>query len=247
MRILGVSPSRYASTRFPGKSLVDIMGQPMVWRVYEQSMKATCFQKIVVATDDHRIYSAIEERGGNVVMTSENHRNGTERCVEALVKIGEDYDYVVNIQGDEPFIQADPLEELCELLDGKVQLATLVSQIENQKSLINPGVMKVIFDKSHNAIYFSRQAIPYIRDTEKDKWSGAFTYYKHVCIYAYRSDVLQEVAALEMTPLERAESLEQLRWIEHGYKIKIGITNYDSVSIDTPEDLERALQGIVNK
>ncbi|MFC2123317.1 3-deoxy-manno-octulosonate cytidylyltransferase [Bacteroidota bacterium] len=247
MKILGVIPSRYASTRFPGKPLVDILGQPMVWRVYEQAVKAKCFQKIIVATDDQRIYKAIEEREGNVVMTSDSHKNGTERCVEAMVKAGEDFDYVVNIQGDEPFIQPEPLGELCELLDGEVHLATLVSKITDQKSLINPGVMKVIFNNSQDAIYFSRQAIPFIRDSDKDHWHKAFTFYKHVCIYAYRSDILPKVASLEMTPLEKAESLEQLRWIEHGYKIKAGITNYDSISIDTPEDLERALQGIINK
>ena len=247
MRILGVIPSRYASTRFPGKPLIDIQGQPMVWRVYEQASKAKCFEKVVVATDDKRIEKVIKERGGNVVMTSEKHRNGTERCVEALTISGENFNYVVNIQGDEPFIQPEPLEELCTLLDGKVQLATLVNQVTDHKSLTNPGVMKVIINKKQEAIYFSRQAIPFIRDTDVDHWHEAFTFYKHVCIYAYRSDILPEVASLDMTPLEKAESLEQLRWIENGYKIKVGITNYDSISIDTPEDLERALLGNINK
>jgi len=247
MKILGVIPARYASTRFPGKPLVDILGEPMIWWVYEQAKKASCLQKVVVATDDRRIYDAVEKRGGEVVMTSDKHRNGTERCVESLEKIDGEYDYVVNIQGDEPFIQPQPLQELCHLLDGQVQLATLVSKVESEDALTNPGVMKVIFNKNNEALYFSRQAIPYLRDPGNKQWHNAFTFYKHVCIYAYRSDILPEVASLEMTPLEKAESLEQLRWLENGYKIKVGITEYDSISIDTPEDLERALQGMINK
>lgn len=247
MKILGIIPSRYASSRFPGKPLVDILGKPMIWRVYEQASKADCFHKIVVATDDQKIFDAVADRGGRVLMTSEKHRNGTERCVEALKKVGEDFDYVINIQGDEPFIQPEPLEELAQLLDGNVELGTMVGPITKYEELINPGVVKVIFNKHYEALYFSRHPIPYVRDVETSKWIQKYTFYKHISIYAYRTDVLGDVANLDMSNLERAESLEQLRWIENGYKIKLGITGYTSISIDTPEDLERALLIYGNK
>jgi len=241
-KILGVIPARYASTRFPGKALADISGKPMVQRVYEQASKAKSLDHVVVATDHVKIYDKVREFGGNVVMTREDHPSGTDRCYEALMKTGDDYDYIINIQGDEPFIQPKQIDELAALLDGETQLATLAAKIGDEASLSNTGIVKVIFDYNGNAIYFSRESIPYFRGAEKSEWLRKHTYYKHVALYAYRRDILAEITLLKVSSLERAESLEQLRWIENGYKIRIGVTEHETIGIDTPEDLERALK-----
>lgn len=174
-------------------------------------------------------------------MTSDRHTNGTERCAEVLTRY-EDFDYVVNIQGDEPFIKPQQIDGLCKLLDGSVQLGSMVKKIEDPSLLSNPSIMKVIINKFHEAIYFSRTAIPYVRDEKIENWLQKHTFYKHICIYAYRSDILFEITNLPPGALETAESLEQLRWIENGYKIKIGITTFESQSVDTPEDLARILK-----
>tara|TARA_Y100001972_G_C7626773_1_gene314412 strand:+ start:239 stop:970 length:732 start_codon:yes stop_codon:yes gene_type:complete len=240
MKILGIIPARYASTRFPGKPLVDVAGKPMIRRVYEQSKQSEGLDEVVVATDDERIADEVIRFGGKVELTSEKHRNGTERCAEVLERYP-DYDYVVNIQGDEPFIKPQQIDGLCDLLDGSVQLGSMVKKIEDPALLDNPSIMKVIMNKFHEAIYFSRTAIPYVRDYPKDEWLQHHTFYKHICIYAYRSDILFEITNLPPADLETSESLEQLRWIENGYKIKIGITEFESHSVDTPQDLERIL------
>ena len=240
MKILGVIPARYASTRFPAKALIDIGGKTMIQRVYEQALKAQSLNKVVVATDHDLIFNKVTEFGGDVVMTSTKHPTGTDRCFETLTKQEEDFDYVINIQGDEPFIKPEQINELASLLNGHTQLATLVTPVKDKELLFNPGVMKVIFNKYHDAIYFSRECIPHIRGLDKSNWFEYHTFYKHICLYAYRSDILAEITQLEQSLLEKAESLEQLRWIENGYKIKIGITEHESISIDTPQDLERA-------
>ena len=240
MKILGIIPARYASTRFPGKPLVDVAGKPMIRRVYEQSKQSNGLDEVVVATDDERIADEVIRFGGKVELTSEKHRNGTERCAEVLERYP-DYDYVVNIQGDEPFIKPQQIDGLCDLLDGSVQLGSMVKKIEDPTLLDNPSIMKVILNKFHEAIYFSRTAIPYVRDYPKAEWLKHHTFYKHICIYAYRSDILFEITNLPPADLETSESLEQLRWIENGYKIKIGITEFESHSVDTPQDLERIL------
>lgn len=240
MKILGIIPARYASTRFPGKPLVDVAGKPMIRRVYEQSKQSEGLDEVVVATDDERIADEVIRFGGKVELTSEKHRNGTERCAEVLERYP-DYDYVVNIQGDEPFIKPQQINGLCDLLDGNVQLGSMVKKIEDPGLLDNPSIMKVILNKFHEAIYFSRTAIPYVRDYPKAEWLQHHTFYKHICIYAYRSDILFEITNLPPGDLEISESLEQLRWIENGYKIKIGITEFESHSVDTPQDLERIL------
>ncbi|WKN29659.1 3-deoxy-manno-octulosonate cytidylyltransferase [Porifericola rhodea] len=241
MKILGIIPARLASTRFPAKALADIKGKSMVQRVYEQTSAAKKLDKVVVATDHEDIRKHVESFGGEVVMTSEAHPSGTDRCREALDQQDTDYDYVVNIQGDEPFIAPETIDELVALLDGKTQLATLVNQVKEAPLLFNPTIMKVMFNKNMEAIYFSRECVPYLRGVDKSEWLQHHTYYKHVCIYAYRADILREVTELQVSSLEKAESLEQLRWLENGYPIKIGITEHESISIDTPEDLERAL------
>ena len=241
MKILGIIPARYASSRFPGKPLVDIAGKSMIRRVYEQSKQSKLLNDVIVATDDERIADEVISFGGKVELTSSEHTNGTERCAEVL-SLYEDYDYAVNIQGDEPFIKPQQLDGLCELLDGTVQLGSMVKKIEDPALLTNPSIMKVIINRFHEAIYFSRTAIPYVRDLKQEDWLSKHTFYKHICIYAYRADILFEITRLPPGKLEMAESLEQLRWIENGYKIKIGITDFESHSVDTPADLERILK-----
>ena len=240
-KILGIIPARYASSRFPAKALTDIGVKPMVRRVYEQAMKADGINKIVVATDHEEIFRTVKEFGGNVVMTSEHHPSGTDRCFEALQKEVEAYDYVINIQGDEPFINPDQINELAALLDGTVQLATMVSPIKDEVTLSNTNVVKVAFNRQMEALYFSREGIPHLRGIGKNEWISKHTYYKHVALYAYRTDILEEITKLPVSSLEKAESLEQLRWLENGYRIKIAITDHESFGIDTPEDLEKAL------
>lgn len=212
----------------------------MVQRVYEQATQATLLEKVVVATDHEKIYQHVQDFGGEVYMTSPHHPSGTDRCMEALTKQDWGYDYVVNIQGDEPFIKPEQIDELARLLDRKVELATLVSKVKDPDSLFNYGIMKVVFNNRHEALYFSRECIPHVRGAQRDTWWQQHTFYKHVCLYAYRTDILREITDLPPSSLEKAESLEQLRWLEYGYTIKVGITEYESISIDTPEDLVRA-------
>jgi 3-deoxy-manno-octulosonate cytidylyltransferase (CMP-KDO synthetase) len=244
MKFLGIIPARYASTRFPGKPLADIAGKPMIQRVYEQV--AGHLDEVCVATDDDRIFQAVQNFGGKVVMTSSTHRSGTDRCYEALTKTKGNFDVAVNIQGDEPFIKASQIELLKECFkDERTQIATLVkpfSEDVNFDVLFNPNTPKVILNKNKEAIYFSRSVIPYIRGEHHTEWLNFFVYYKHIGIYAYKTDILGEITALPQSPLELAESLEQLRWIENGYTIKVGITDEETIGIDTPEDLERAVR-----
>lgn len=238
MEILGIIPTRYASSRFPGKALVDINGKSMVQRVYLQALKSKTLAKTLVATDDNRIFEHVKNFGGEVVMTSVEHKNGTERCLETLQKQTDKYDYVINIQGDEPFIDPRQIDLLASLLDGKTELATLAKKITTQEELNSNNVNKVIWNKNKEALYFSRTALPYLRNVNKDQWINQQSYYKHIGIYGYRIDILEEVSRLQPSSLELAESLEQLRWLENGYIIKIAETEIESTGIDTPEDLE---------
>lgn len=242
MKILGIIPARYASTRFPAKALTKIEGMPMVFRTYSQALKAGSLDKVVIATDHEKIYSTVEKLGAQVVMTKETHPSGTDRCAEAMDLMQNNYDYVINIQGDEPFIQPGQIDELADLLDGKVELATLVTPVKNQDDLTNPGVMKVVINQAGFAMYFSREPIPHVRGVEKSEWIHHHRFYKHVCMYAYRNDILKKITQLPISSLEKAESLEQLRWLENNYQIKIGVTELTSISIDTPSDLQKALK-----
>jgi 3-deoxy-manno-octulosonate cytidylyltransferase (CMP-KDO synthetase) len=239
VQILGIIPARYASTRFPAKALVDIGGKSMIQRVYEQSSKATQLSQVIVATDDERIFDHVHNFGGKAVMTSSDHQSGTDRCYEALTKTEGKYDYVINIQGDEPFISPEPINNLAEALDGTIELATLVKIIDSQEILFNVNVPKAVLNKRQEVLYFSRQTIPYLRGVETDQWLNSSTFYKHIGIYAYRVDVLAEITKLEVSSLEKAEALEQLRWLENGYSIKAVITSDDSHGVDTPDDLDR--------
>lgn len=240
MNIIGIIPSRYASTRFPAKPLIDIAGKSMIQRVYEQAKKSKSLADVVVATDDKRIEEHVRSFGGNVVMTKESHQSGTDRCFEAVQKYSSSADVVINIQGDEPFIQPEQIDLVASCFSSEsTQIATLVSIMKSQDDLFNPTVPKVIITNTKEAIYFSRHAIPFVRGKEEAEWLSTTTFYKHIGIYAYRTKVLAEITALKQSSLELAESLEQLRWIENGYKIKVEVTDLESVAIDTPEDLKK--------
>jgi 3-deoxy-manno-octulosonate cytidylyltransferase (CMP-KDO synthetase) len=239
MKIVGIIPSRFASTRFPGKPLADIGGKPMIQRVYEQVKKSKSLSEVIVATDNQRIYDFVISFGGNAMMTNANHQNGTERCAEVAQK--HQADYYINIQGDEPFIHPEQIDVLADLLDGTTELGTLIKKLTDQALLDNPNTMKVVFNKQMEALYFSRNCVPFVRDAGKEQWLQKHTFYKHIGIYAYRSDVLQAITKLEMSSLERAENLEQLRWLENGYRIKLAVTEHETIGIDAPEDVERAL------
>jgi 3-deoxy-manno-octulosonate cytidylyltransferase (CMP-KDO synthetase) len=242
MKFIGIIPARFASTRFPGKPLVKIGDKTMIQRVYEQSAKA--FAHVVVATDDQRIFEEVERFGGNAVMTSENHKSGTDRCAEAVAiyakATGTSFDVVINIQGDEPFIQPEELQKLTQCFtDQQVQIATLVKPIHDTETILNPNSPKVVISAQKKAIYFSRSPIPYIRNYEPGNWGNQHTFYKHIGIYAYRTQVLNEITRLKPSLLELAESLEQNRWIEHGYQIAVEFTDIENIAVDTPEDLEK--------
>lgn len=245
MKFIGIIPARYASSRFPGKPLADMAGKPMIQRVYEQVKN--CVDSVYVATDDVRIQQAVLHFGGNVVMTSQNHCSGTDRCFEAYQKIGQGYDIIINIQGDEPFIHPEQIESIkaC-FTDESVQIATLVKPFNESDDfetvLFNPNSPKVVVNKNNEAMYFSRSVVPYIRNKKYTEWLHSHTFYKHIGMYAYRPDILAEITRLPQSPLEQAESLEQLRWLENGYRIKVGYTYQETIGIDTPEDLEKAIQ-----
>ena len=240
VRILGIIPARYASTRFPAKALVDIGGKSMIQRVYEQASKATQLDQVIVATDDERILNHVREFGGTAVMTSQDHQSGTDRCFEALGKTDGQYDYIINIQGDEPFISPDPIDHLASVLNGDTQLATLVKVIDNDDILFNVNVPKAVLNKRNEVMYFSRQTIPYLRNAQsQEEFLKSHVFYKHIGIYAYRSDVLAEITKLPVSSLEKAEALEQLRWLENGYAIQAVVTSDDSHGVDTPDDLDR--------
>lgn len=242
MKFIAIIPARYASTRFPAKPLAMLGGRPIIERVYTQVAKAV--NDVAVATDDERIFSAVERFGGRAVMTSTEHRSGTDRCYEAFCKVGGGFDAVINVQGDEPFIQPSQIEAVKRCFDDpSTDIATLVKPFSEQDGLAaleNPNSPKVVVDASGHAIYFSRSVIPYLRGVERSQWLARHTFYKHIGMYAFRADALREVTSLPQSSLELAESLEQLRWLQNGYKIGVGISDVETIGIDTPEDLVRA-------
>lgn len=247
MKVLGIIPSRFASSRFPGKPLIDIKGKSMIQRVYEQSKKAGLIDELVVATDDQRIYNHVESFGGNVVMTSSNHTSGTDRCGEVIEKYT-DFDIVINIQGDEPLIDPSQLDDiLVEFKDRSTNITTLVKQMTNIDDVINPNRVKVVRDKNNNGIYFSRSPIPFIANTIQSEWMAKSKFWKHIGIYAWRLNTLKEIVELNTTELEKSESLEQLRWLYYGYNIKTVETKIETPNIDVPEDLEKVLTLLQNR
>ena len=243
MKFIGIIPARYASTRFPGKPLVLLAGKPMIQHVYEKV--AAVLDDVCVATDDERIFRAVEAFGGKAVMTSTAHKSGTDRIAEAVQKIGGSYDVVVNIQGDEPFIATSQIETICQLFDDpQTQIATLGKAFAEMEAVENPNSPKIVTDNQGYALYFSRSVIPFIRGAERKEWLKCYPFLKHIGLYAYRTKVLNEITRLPQSPLELAESLEQLRWLQNGYRIKVGITDVETIGIDTPEDLKRAEEWI---
>ena len=247
MKVIGIIPSRYASTRFPSKPLAMIKGKTMIQRVWEQAWKSK-LDAVVVATDDMRIADEVLKFGGQYVLTDPNHRSGTDRCREALYMVERQYDAVVNIQGDEPFIDPAQINQVIELIGrDDTQLASLAKRIEDEDELFSPNVVKVVMDKQGNALYFSRNPIPFMRNLDHDKWLQKGEFYKHIGLYAYKTETLCQIAEMQSTALEKAESLEQLRWLENGLRIRMGVTQLESLSIDTQEDYEKAMQFAQNQ
>ena len=242
MKCIAIIPARYASTRFPGKPLAILGGKPVIQHVYEQV--SSVLDEVYVATDDERIYNKVLEFGGRVVMTSPNHKSGTDRIEEAADKIGTDADIIINVQGDEPFIHPSQIRSLIACFDEPTtQIATLGKPFgaDADMSLIdNPNSPKIAVDNNGFALYFSRSVIPYTRGTEHAEWAGHYPFLKHLGVYAYRTNVLREITKLPPSSLELAESLEQLRWLQNGYRIRVGTTDIETVGIDTPEDLKKA-------
>ena len=260
MKFIAIIPARYASTRFPGKPLAMLGGKPVIQRVYEQAVAV--LGEAYVATDDDRILSCVESFGGKANMTRTDHKSGTDRIEEAVEKIsrcevrgarcedssryevrGARYEdsVIINVQGDEPFIQRSQIETLCRQFDDPTtQIATLGKRFESMEAVENPNSPKIVTDVNGFALYFSRSVIPFVRGVDRTEWFGRFPFLKHLGIYAYRREVLREITKLPQSPLEIAESLEQLRWLQNGYRIRVGETNVETVGIDTPEDLERA-------
>lgn len=243
MRIIAIIPARFASTRFPGKLIALLGDKSVLQHVYERSCQV--IQEVYIATDDKSIYSAVENFGGNVVMTSPAHKSGTDRCAEALslimMKSGKEYDGIINIQGDEPFILPQQINLVKKALeDPLTEIATLVKKIDTKEDIFDINKPKVVFDKNNFALYFTRSPVPFIRDVEKPNWPGNIAFYKHIGIYGYRVNVLKEITRLPPSTLEMAESLEQLRWLQNGYRIRVSVTEHESMGIDSPEDLEKA-------
>lgn len=240
--ILGIIPARYASSRFPGKPLTDILGKSMIQRVYEQARQSKALADVVVATDDARIYEHVLAFGGKAVYTREDHPSGTDRCFEAMQNTGKTFDYVINIQGDEPFIDPSQIDLLASVCDGSTELATLMIPVDSHEVLFDMGEVKITLNTNHEALYFSRMVIPYIKGVDQKDWHKHHSYYRHVGMYAYRHDVLAKITTLPPSSLEKAESLEQLRWLENGFKVKCAVTHFDSHCIDTPEDIEKVIR-----
>ena len=242
MKVIGIIPARYASSRFPGKPLVGIGGKSMIQRVYEQVKNTSCLHEVIVATDDDRIAEHVKSFAGNVIMTASSHQSGTDRCAEVIAKVS-GFDIVINIQGDEPFINPLQIELLASCFDKEeTQIATLVKKIHTEDELFNVNIPTVVRNIAGQAIYFSRQTIPYLRGIEQKNWLSKHSYFKHIGIYGYRTDVLKELTQLPISILEETEALEQLRWIEHGYTIQTAETEHETIAVDTQEDLERIIQ-----
>jgi 3-deoxy-manno-octulosonate cytidylyltransferase (CMP-KDO synthetase) len=241
-KIVGIIPARYASTRFPGKPLVKIFGREMILHVVDRAQKCGALHEVIVATDDQRIFDLVNDAGKKVVMTSVDHVSGTDRCLEAFTSACPDADAIINIQGDEPFIKPEQIEALAELIQkDEVDIASLCVAISDSSWLSDPNKVKVVLSDQGKALYFSRQAIPYVRSAPQHEWLSHHAYYKHLGLYAYKSSVLKSICKLEISSLERAESLEQLRWLQSGYGIYLAITPWETPAIDTPSDLEVVL------
>lgn len=242
MKIVGIIPSRYASTRFPGKPMAMIHGKTMIQRVYEQASKAGLLQEVVVATDDQKIFDHVQGFGGQVMLTGAQHQNGTERCAEVVGRLDTAYDAAINIQGDEPYIHPEQIDQVAEALaQPEVDIATLAKKLKTYEEYLRNSIIKVVCNEQGHALYFSRSPIPHIRKEPAEAEFANHDFYKHIGIYGYKAEVLKTVVTIPPAKLEVLESLEQLRWLQHGYTIHVGASEFESMSIDTPEDLERLL------
>ena len=245
MKIACIIPARYASTRFPGKPLAMLGNKPMIQHVYEKSREVKAFDYVAVATDSQLIYDTVVAFGGKAIFTNEQHQSGTDRISEAVTNAKlVDFDYIVNVQGDEPLIKPEQIEELIQLLDGQTEIATLVKRIDTHEDIFNPNVVKAVIADNQSALYFSRNPIPYLRGVKEQDWLSQKMHFKHIGMYAYKRDILMAISKLQPSPLEKAESLEQLRWLENGFRIKAAETQFESIGIDTPEDLKKAFERI---
>lgn len=243
MKVLGVIPARYGSSRFPGKPLIEIKGKSMIQRVYERSNQSEVLDDLVVATDDERIFEAVKKFGGKAVMTSMDHQSGTDRCLEAMQKMKGKFDIVINIQGDEPFIDPAQITDVAKCFnDSETDIATLVKRVHHAEELFNPSMVKVVINNRDQAMYFSRSVIPYLNEVPKESWTEQYEFLEHVGIYGYKTKALLEITQLPISSLEVHEKLEQLRWLENGFTIKVAYTDVESEPIDTQEDLERILK-----
>ncbi len=249
MKIIGIIPARYDSSRFPGKPLAMISGKPMIQHVFENASKAKKLDEVIVATDDERIYDAVIAFGGKVSMTSKKHPSGSDRCQEVLQQLAarqQIFEVAINIQGDEPFLNPDQIDMLVQSFeeDAKTEISTLIKKIDESDELFNPNVVKVVIGHQQEALYFSRSPIPFLRDVDQKKWTEENDFYKHIGIYGFKTNILDEISSLEKSKLEKSENLEQLRWIENGYQIKTRITEIENISIDRPEDLKKIVNNI---
>ena len=242
MKIIGIIPARYASTRFPGKALAEIKGISMLQRVYEQAKKANCLSELIIATDDQRIVKHASSFGAKAIMTKTEYPSGTDRCFEAYQLNGKSYDYVINIQGDEPFLDPEQINSLGRICKGETEIATQMIKCNNADVLFDLGEVKITLNTKNEALYFSRNVIPFLKGKDQKIWHENHDYYRHVGMYAYRTDILEKITKLAPSALEKAESLEQLRWLENGYKIACAETTFDSHCIDTLEDIEKVLK-----
>ena len=242
MSILGIIPARFASTRFPGKPLAMIKGKSMLQRVYEQSKQSKTLTEVIIATEDQRIVDHAKEFGAKALLTSVHHPSGTDRCYEAYQIYNKVFDYVLNIQGDEPFLDPSQIDNITSVCDGEVQIATQMTLCTSHDILIDRGEVKIVLNNDNEAMYFSREPIPHLKNVNVKDWYKHFKYYRHVGTYVYRTDVLEQISKLTVSSLETAESLEQLRWLQNGFKIKCVETNYDSHAVDTPEDIEKVIR-----
>lgn len=239
MKFIAIIPARYASTRFPGKPLAILGGKHVIQHVYDTVNQV--IDEVYVATDDERIYNAVVSFGGKAVMTRSDHKSGTDRIEEAAEKIATDADVIINVQGDEPFIQRSQIETVCQCFeDPNTQIATIGKPFSDMQAVGNPNSPKIVIDNNGYAMYFSRSVIPFVRGVERTEWINFYPFLKHIGLYAYRRNVLNEITQLAQSSLEKAESLEQLRWLQNGYRIKVGITDVETIGIDTPNDLQRA-------
>ena len=249
MKILGIIPARYASTRFPAKLIQEVNGKSILQYVYEQCLKSSYLSKVLIATDNELIFEKAKDFGAEVVITSTKHLSGTDRCAEALGIYGgaKKFDFAINIQGDEPLISPNTIDELCGILNSRTEIASVYKKISQIDDVLNPNIVKVVIGENNQALYFSRSPIPFVRDEEIDNWLVKHSFFKHLGLYCFRTDILEKIVKIPVSKLETIEKLEQLRWLANGYKISMLETSNESIGIDTQEDFDRFKQFLGKK